>query len=396
MRRSVVIILAWLFSSFGILPFAYSLPWPPTISVYSIGFNYESGYSNDALTIKKGRGSTMPTPEWLTGSRNERFAYIKSQSSRKVRVQFYIEPSGYSNSNISVYAEVSGEGIGYININTVYFQGSQYSTPKVMTCQGSVAGSVDIRSFSWSWYAAAVNGNPLEDPLVIGTTGDHTYYVLLAAPQSPLSEPWTDVLDYSCNWAGGQSSSSGAMTKVVQNIYSNLDLYYDTYDGSPRYTTNGTSGVFHLNQFLNEVPGSYMVNCYDCGKASKVFANAIGCGADYQYTSPFGYLNCIKPIGCGWTNNPFYDSQSYPYNQPIVGEDDPYRTRFGNHAFGALSGNIYDACLKVDTDSNPDYGPPFSESWATGWSWNMYKTMVIDDNPPSSPGTPVTYSFNID
>jgi len=61
-----------------------------------------------------------------------------------------------------------------------------------------------------------------------------------------------------------------------------------------------------------------------------------------------------------------YDSQSYSYHQPIVGEDDPYRTRFGNHAFGALSGNIYDACLKVDTDSNPDYGPPFSESWAIG------------------------------
>lgn len=396
MRRAISVIMACLFSSFVFLPSAHSLPWPPTISVYSIGFNYESGYSNDALAIAKGRGSTMPTPEWLTGSRNERFAYIKSQSNRKVRVQFYIEPSGYSNSNIRVYAEVSGQGIGYINSNTVYFQGSQYSTPKVMTCQGSVAGSVDIRSFSWSWYADAVNGNPLEDPLVIGTTGDHTYYILLAAPQDPMSVPWTDVLNYSCDWASGQSSSSGATTKIVQGLYNETNYYYDTYDGIARYTANGGSASFNLNGFLNNIPSGSYVNCYDCGKAVKVFANAIGCGASYQFCSPFGYENCIKPIGCGWTNNPFYASQSPPYDQPIVGEDDPYRTRFANHAFGALSGNIYDACLKVDTDSNPDYGPPFTESWATGWSWSTYKSKVIDNNPPSSPGNPVTYNFSVE
>ena len=33
------------------------------------------------------------------------------------------------------------------------------------------------------------------------------------------------------------------------------------------------------------------------------------------------------------------------------------RSYFSSHAMAARSGNVYDACLKVDTDANPDETP---------------------------------------
>ena len=75
----------------------------------------------------------------------------------------------------------------------------------------------------------------------------------------------------------------------------------------------------------------------------------------------------------------------------IVGGDDSYgRAYFSNHAFAAIGDAsnpqyVYDACMKVDTDANPDYGPPFTESWLTGESWNIYSgtynQKVIDTYP---------------
>jgi hypothetical protein len=104
----------------------------------------------------------------------------------------------------------------------------------------------------------------------------------------------------------------------------------------------------------------------------------------------------MKPIGRSWTNNPFYVLLNYPYNVPVVGEDLSYpnRTSFGNHAFCMLGSIIYDACLTVDVDSNPD-NTPCTESWATGWEWATYKSKVIDNLPSSTPGSPTPNSYSV-
>lgn len=177
-------------------------------------------------------------------------------------------------------------------------------------------------------------------------------------------------------------------------------LRYDIYNGAPHFPEGAGYGNsnFYLTAFLQAKGTSSLCNCYDMGKAVKSFCNAIGCGTSYRYSSPFGYLNCIIPIGREWTNNPFYPTLSSPYNVPIVGEDlaSPYRTRFANHAFGSISDDIYDACLKVDIDSNPD-APPHSNNgngdWAIGWIWDNYKAKVVDNNPATSTGYPSS-SYN--
>lgn len=174
--------------------------------------------------------------------------------------------------------------------------------------------------------------------------------------------------------------------------YKNNPNYELIRYGSSRYTgwTTQSFNLGYMISDLNSISSDIIVNCYDMGKAVDIMSRVLGCSTDYALSYPFGYLNCIKPIGRGWANNPFYEAGSWSSN-PIVGEDDDMyngRSFFGNHAFCELNSNIYDACLKVDTDSNPD-APPHSNSnngnWAIGWSWNTYKSKVIDNNPSSSP-----------
>jgi hypothetical protein len=71
------------------------------------------------------------------------------------------------------------------------------------------------------------------------------------------------------------------------------------------------------------------------------------------------------------------------------------RSRFGNHAFGAISDDIFDACLTVDTDSDPDDGPPFDETWMLDEPWTGYKAKVVDDYPAITTGYPSSPSFSV-
>ena len=214
-----------------------------------------------------------------------------------------------------------------------------------------------------------------------------------------MAEPWTAVLDKACTWANGQTSDSIVAQAVTQGLYNNTGFLYDIKSGGSRYSLYN-SEPFNLTTMLSEFGGSnILVNCYDMGKAVNIFANALGCNSDYKYSNPFGYLNCIKPIGRGWTNNPFYGAGDLYSNQPIVGEDTsntpyPGRSPFGNHAFCMIGNNVYDACLKVDIDGNPDAAPN-TESWAIGWSWEKYKIKVVDSIPSSTPWAPYEYNFTV-
>jgi hypothetical protein len=73
------------------------------------------------------------------------------------------------------------------------------------------------------------------------------------------------------------------------------------------------------------------------------------------------------------------------------------RSYFGQHAFSRQSGYIYDASVgTVDSDFDPDEEPfiPYLLSGDDTWD-SSYKDSVIDDNPASSPGTPLPYSFDV-
>jgi hypothetical protein len=337
-------------------------------------------------------------------------------SSCTVRVNF---KAASSVNSAQIWAE---NGVGGLNSSsspvTVTFSGGNGQGTFTVN---NVPSFIGKHVFDWDWKYKNVNG-ATSPALDMGTTANHLVYTVLASPQPPQVQPWLGVLEIACDLADGQTTASSAMREIWYDFYHDAGGVYDTVSGSPEYASSSMGGSFNLTKWLTNYATASIgtVNCYDMGKSVVVFANALGCNAVYTYVGPFGYLNCVKPIGKGWANNPFYDSDHYD-DSPILDGDDtndgiPYndagRSSFGNHGFSRLGNYIYDASgCQVDTGgpgdpASPggdtdgdrvDYGPPFVARDLDGndtWTGN-YENRVIDDNPSSSPGTPTNYSFTV-
>jgi len=356
--------------TFLVFCFCFQISFSTDISIWpkEIKFNYEPGYSNDAITLKKDNDNYVPVPEWIKGEQeNEKCAYIKGQSNRKIQVKF---DSNSDNMNFLVKATViTGEGIGEVCEGFISECDLDENRWITLDLNGSLPSSVGIRTFDWKWEATALPMNSPYCPIVcVPCTTTHTYYTLLAAPQDPLDEPWTSVLDYACDWASGQTTASGAATEITESLYES-GFYYEASSGYPQYGDSWNS--FLLTDFLSDLGSSFDVNCLDMAKAVTTFSNAIG--ADLTLTrfhSTLGVrypLNYIDPIGStSATNNTF--------SSPLIGND--CRTGgFGYHAFAEDDNNyVWDATLRYDTDANPDNvsnSNPNCGNSTTGEDWEL-------------------------
>lgn len=362
------------------------------IRVDSISFNFSGSGS---ITIYDNiNGNNITAPEFSSGADIVKpTAWIKG-GSHTVRVNF----KAVSTVNTAqIWAE---NGMGGLNssgspVTVTFSGGSGQGTFNV----NSVPNYIDFHEVNWDWNYKNVNGSSPSTNM--GITGKHIVYTVLANPQAPQSVPWLEALEIACDLAQGQTTAAGAAWEIWNDFYNNAGGVYDTVSGAPRYTGSTSTG-FNLTKWLTNYNSGNIgtVNCYDMGKAVAVFANSLGCGTVYTYVSSFGYLNCVKPIGKGWANNPFYDNSYYNSNPIVPGDWDSSngRSGFGNHGFTRLNGYIYDGSGgQVDIDSDADYGPPFNALLLAGndtWT-NNYKGKVIDNNPSYSTSTPADYSFSV-
>ncbi|OHB72262.1 MAG: hypothetical protein A2W23_01895 [Planctomycetes bacterium RBG_16_43_13] len=356
MRKKIVFLLPYLLLVFLIQEVKSWMP-PLEIDVVSITFDFEAGYADDALYIRKNASTYIAKPEWLPPSRNNPLAYIKSQANRHIYVSFTHNQGAGEICFMVVKANGGGYYPGTIQETYVSFPSCGTTASAELTLTGgSTPSYVQKWGFSLYWYVTEVNDQPQDPNLSLGTTGSHLYYTLLAAPQSPMSEPWTDVLDYSCVWAVNQSTALGAASAITNSLF-NSGFNYDVAGGGAAHYGNWAQ--FNLGTFLSHLGSSNLVNCLDMGKAVTTFGNAIGCAfglASYGYTYPGEYpidgpLNCIDPIGTpAPTNNPF--------GSPLI-RNDCGRTGFSYHAFAEREPNpdawyVWDATLKYDMDTDPD------------------------------------------
>jgi hypothetical protein len=319
-------------------------------------------------------------------------AYIKDQRIT-IKAVFSSSPE-VTSANIGASSGFHGQ-LGNIVRKTVTF--SEGTSGEVMF-QMIGRTPEQILSFyqEWHWYCENINGTGSKEQNIGASLNQ--IYIVLSEPQLPWTasgqrEPWVAVLRKSCAWACGETTREGAAENIAKYLYLNAGGLYDIYHGAAYYGFPN----FNLTGFLNNMPDVGMVNCFDMGRALVTFANALGCNMSYRLSNPFGYLNCIFAIGRGWTNNPFYGNPDYNPN-PIVDGDWGYsqgRSLFGIHAFSSISDNIFDACLTVDTDDDPDHGPPFEETWMIDEPWTGYKSKVVDNYPPVNTSYPNTPSFNI-
>jgi hypothetical protein len=367
----------------------------PLIRVKSISFNHDSECSScDAINLRKNYHEDVHVPEWKNGERPYPAAYIKN---RCVTIKAVFTAKPWVKEAV-ILAEKSAGELGDIKKQTVFFK-NRKSKPVNFRVSGKTPLAIKMFDQEWQWYYMAVNGAVIEKQR-FGITRNKIY-IILEEPQSPWTtsgqtEPWTDVLDKSCIWAQGATNHAGAAEIITKALYKKVGALYDVRSGRSRYTLSRKKGPFALTNFLGNIPNVGVVNCYDMGKALVSFSNVLGCGLSYKLCGSFGYVNCIKPIGRHWTNNPFHNLEG---RNPrwIVDKDSDARSKrslFGKHAFAGISENIFDASFMVDVDSIPDE-PPHTESWMINLPQEFYRARVVDKYPHWPTDTFWNYKFSI-
>ncbi|NLX57642.1 MAG: hypothetical protein GXY74_00980 [Phycisphaerae bacterium] len=197
---------------------------------------------------------------------------------------------------------------------------------------------------SWRYQVKSPQGT--DEWVDTGSSNNLVYYIILEQPRAPMTAPWVEVLEMATEWAQQETTQQGAAGKVTEAIYCS-GLEYNTGEdtgqpGRPRYYDFST-GCFKLTDCLQEWGDASNVNCWDCAQMLSVFSNALGADLQMYYitsTAGFFYLNYIRPLGRGWTNDPF-----------VAGGRDPFSCHWTGWP------QIFDACLQVDNDLDPTCSP---------------------------------------
>ena len=368
------------------------------ISLYGVSLNHAASGGQDAIDIRKSKTTDVLVPEYLRGKRTDPAAYVINQTIT-IKAVFEADTSVSS-------AEIRGVSLGQLGDtgtksatfklrNDPYNPGTQkwLSEEIVFQISGTAPGSIRRFDQRWQWYASKIDGASAPE-VPIGQSLNRVY-VLVAQPKAPWgssapTDVWSEALDYACYWAYGESTPAGAAGELAKDLFLGVGAKYDTVSGDSKYFS------FNLTGFLQNIPNVGTVNCYDMAHALVTFGTAVGCELRYDYRDPFGYLNCIYAVGKGWANNPFYDKPIYSPLPVLPGDatadaSGKSRSSFANHAFANLAvpgssvGKIFDACLQVDSDPDPDDGPKHTAAWMIDKLWTAYASAVVDTKPASYP-----------
>lgn len=354
-----------------------------TVSLTSITFNTDPTRAvNDAMNIRRNADVEVCLPEWKADRsvKPEDSPAAYSILDTAGRQPVFIDVAVESSSTVAHSIEIQATGgglLGPVSWGPFEVGGDGDGMPvRIPLAERSVFRLVGVEDIAWAWSYREGGGDGAWIPL---TTTRHRIYLVLAVPASPWvqeypsnANPWTDLLDLTCVLAMDTIDGPDATTAIMQAIYSRYNLKYDICKGKNRYLR---SGPFELSRWMKEVLhgdrtcapympdcpdecyyNDWIVNCQDCGTALTVMARSVGATTAYRTQSPFGFLNLVRPIGRGVTNNPFYGCDGPPIVPP--GEQN---SSFGMHAYAAIGGRVSDACLQVDL--------PTHTQWALRIAW---------------------------
>jgi len=214
---------------------------------------------------------------------------------------------------------------------------------------------VSVSDIIWCWQFS-LDSHKWTDFATSNPT-QHRIYTVLKMPTRPwqpnssdssnTQQPWTEVLDYACHWAASSQLPDEAATRVTRKVYE-LGATILEYDGpgsgSSHYTFPDTIN-FDCSRFLERLRGEEgngkFVNCTDCATVVSSFSNIVGCDL---WQSEMGYnfvTNPIQKIGPpSWIPDQFL-FHDVAWNDGCT-KNDP----------------LFDACLRVDGDSDPTQQPP--------------------------------------
>lgn len=314
------------------------------VEITHIKFDHTAGDTSDGIDIRENNSTDITVPEWVKDGQNKPAAYKKS-TNVTIKAKFSVSPGSVTSAKIK--ATTSDGILGNLGEQTVSFSNgvSDYVS---FTPTNSTPSSVDKDTVTWQWKVSDVNGSGSSE-VDINSSGAHTIYTLLGTPQSPMTEPWTEVLDYACVWANDKASESAAVTPITTNAYNNLGK---NYDGTGTHTSGKT---FNLTSFLS----ANWADCQDMSATVNVFTRAIGGTTTNvrKIDGPFNYKS-IDPVG-----SPGWDTDAWNFHQ------------VGNYS------GVYDACLRLN-QSNPRI--PTGENVNGSYKTDLYDSGTWDPKAPFS------------
>lgn len=202
---------------------------PLSLDITQISFNYSGSIAD---TLKKDYGTTIITaPEWrktFGGDeedvyKNERFAYTKGSTPTVKAIFTSPDPDPSESITIDVLTCSTDSEDGFenytgwsLNDSTITFPSGPLDTEGVFSTQNgtSVKNSVGKCRTKFLWRIYEVGGFVWLQDLGYST---HNYYTVLDTPVAPMSKPWTEVLDYSCDWAANNTTSVACIESLTIN-----------------------------------------------------------------------------------------------------------------------------------------------------------------------------------
>jgi hypothetical protein len=229
--------------------------------------------------------------------------------------------------------------------------------PIALHTLGSPVPAVDRYDVSWAFSFEVRGARGEWEPMPGTITTTLRFYGLVAAPEFGFStvphRTWVDVIDRIAGWVGGAASdANGVGAQLVQHVYYDLGLHYDTASGASAYTDYPGAGfdgaVFYAQDFEERGHG-HIINCSDAASILSTYGNMVGVDLRYHILTnragiDYGFgLNYLQAIGAtSFAPSPF----------------DSGRRAFRYHAIvGSMDGHTWDATLAVDGDGDPLHAP---------------------------------------
>lgn len=225
-------------------------------------------------------------------------------------------------------------------------------------------GRYDV-TLEWRFEARRPGGEWIAVPGAVSTT--HRLYGLVAPPifdySSSPHRAWVDVVDRVTGWVDGAASDADAVAaRIVEGIFYELGLQYDSERGASHYTSypgSWSGAVFELSRFA-ELENGNIINCSDAASIVSAYANMVGIDLRYhiiQHRWDDGFdLNYLYAIGRSFAASPFFSGRSAFRYHAITGPPD---TR------------VYDATLALDGDGTPS-SPPHTTLLVQGLTQHDY------------------------
>jgi len=356
------------------------------IRVEAIKFNHDpSSAANDALNVRRNGSEWVHVPEWRRGisvmPEDSPAAYaLGPVHGHTVTVQASLSSTEPTITQAEIRAldnvvdprgpygclgvlrhllrwairALFGNVLGEVQARQVTFAAGQSGFASFTLIRTRLAHArVGVHTTEWRWQYRLAPG----DTWTAIAVTRHRIYTVLDIPTAPWQQmpystgntqlPWTDVLDYACDWGWGAASAVAAAAGVTHGVY-DLGPGVVTYDcpggGSSHYSWGGFDCTGFLDRLGGGTGNGYYVNCSDCATFVSSFANILGCDL-WQSRMGWGFaLNPLLGIGssmwqpaCGWPG--------FSYHEVAwIGACD-------------VNDHVFDACLQVDGDADPTSAP---------------------------------------